>query len=70
MNILHRIKYRILTYRDTARSLNRKVVVESYLLNCASGRKPLPNQETCRRLALYLGTHDTPWPWVVEREDK
>ena len=41
--------------------LNRRVGIESYLLQCYEGKKPLPNKEVCRWLALRLGTPQEHW---------
>lgn len=35
--------------------LNRRVAVENFLLECASGKRSLPDAETCRELAYKLG---------------
>jgi len=42
-------------WRHSGDALNRRVAVEQYLLDCAAGRNPLPNADTCRELALKLG---------------
>ena len=38
--------------------LNRRVTVEQYLFDCAAGKKPLSDADTCRQLALKLGVPD------------
>lgn len=37
---------------------NRSVDVQIYLLRCAQGKEPLPDEEKCRELALDLGVPD------------
>lgn len=41
--------------RGSADALNRRAIVEQYLFDCASGKRPLPDAERCRRMALKLG---------------
>lgn len=41
-------------------SLTRRVVVENYLLKASDGRKPLPDADKCRELAIKLGV-PTDW---------
>lgn len=36
--------------------LKRRVAVEQYLFDCVDGKRPLPDKETCRLIALKLGT--------------
>jgi hypothetical protein len=50
------LKYRLRLHLGIGEELNRRVKVEQYLFDCAAGKKPLPDQATCRELALYLGT--------------
>lgn len=38
--------------------LNRRVVVEQELFDCASGKRPLPTAEQCREMALRLDVPD------------
>ena len=42
--------------------LNRRVEVENELFMMATGKKPLPDAEMCRKLALRLGTPKENWP--------
>lgn len=41
--------------RGSADELNRRAIVEQYLFDCAKGKRPLPDAERCRRMALKLG---------------
>jgi hypothetical protein len=50
------MKYLFLSFWQKADQLNRRVKVEQYLFDCANGKKPLPDIDKCRELALYLGT--------------
>lgn len=52
---LIRLKYRWLIVRDSGAELNRRVAVEQILLDCATGKRPLPDAAQCRELALRLG---------------
>ena len=52
---LRRWKYRILTFRDYGRFLNRAATVEQYLMDCHHGKRPLPDEDECRELARKLG---------------
>ena len=52
---LQRLKYRILTFRDYGKVLNRCATVEQLLLDVANGKKPEPNRDTCRAWAQKLG---------------
>ena len=52
---LRRMKYRILTFGDYGRVLNRCAQVEQYLLDCANGKRTLPSQAECRKWARILG---------------
>lgn len=40
------------------KALNRRAEVEQYLWDCVHGKKPLPDQEQCRQMALKLGVPD------------
>lgn len=42
-------------YTDRRDILNRRAEVESYLFDCANEKRPLPDKEQCRLLALKLG---------------
>lgn len=56
--MLSKIKRFLLRHRwqrDYELSLNRRAAVESELLECASGKRPLPDKEKCRELAARLG---------------
>jgi len=59
--LLTRWKYRFLIFMDGDDAMNRRVSVEIYLLDCAAGKKPLPDAAKCRELALKLGT---PTNWM------
>jgi|SRR5262245_38144563 len=58
--------------RDAPRMLNRRVDVEGVLWEVARGRREPLTPADCRALAIYLGTHDAPWPHletpVIERK--
>lgn len=56
MRFLTRLKYRLRLLINHDDELNRRVKVEQYLLDCARGKKPLPDAAKCRELALCLGT--------------
>ncbi len=43
--------------REYEAGLNRRVEVEQELFDAASGARPLPTQEDCKRLAIRLGTN-------------
>lgn len=55
MNTLQLWKYRFLKIWHSAKALNRRVEVEQYLLDCANGKRSLPDNKKCRELALRLG---------------
>ena len=38
--------------------INRRVPVEQYLLDCANGKRELPDRDKCRELAQKLGVAD------------
>jgi len=40
---------------DIAEILNRRAEVEQFLFDCFAGKRPLPDKETCRSLAMKLG---------------
>lgn len=48
-------QYRWQIVRNSGAELNRRVTVEAYLLDCAAGKRPLPDASKCRELALKLG---------------
>lgn len=50
-----RLQYRWQIIRRSGEELNRRVAVEQHLLDCATGKCPLPDAATCRALALRLG---------------
>ncbi|AUN95415.1 hypothetical protein [Pseudazoarcus pumilus] len=52
---LIRQRYRWQIVRHSGAELNRRVTVEAYLLDCAAGKRPLPDASKCRELALNLG---------------
>lgn len=58
---LTRLKYRWLMLRHHGEELNRRTGIEQWLLACAAGKKPLPDANTCRWLALRLGTPKDYW---------
>lgn len=51
-----RIAARWRIWRNLDDVLARRARVEQYLFDCAAGKRPLPDSETCRKLALKLGT--------------
>lgn len=55
MRWLIRMKYRILTFRDYGKMLNRCAAVEQILLDMYHGKKPLPDKDQCRELSRQLG---------------
>jgi hypothetical protein len=66
MNLRRRIRrlvYLWKIFRDTGSELNRRVDVENRLWAAYSGKKPLPDREECKRLALKLGIPD----WYKDR---
>lgn len=48
--------FEIHTGRPMLDAINRRVAVENALLRAAKGTTTLPDAETCRSLALHLGT--------------
>lgn len=56
--LLRRWQARWRLIRDSGERLKRRVQVEQYLFDCAKGKRPLPDAERCRRMALKLGTTD------------
>jgi hypothetical protein len=52
------MKFRILTFRDYGRVLNRCATVEQILLDMYHGKKPLPDKDGCRELSRKLGVSD------------
>jgi hypothetical protein len=44
--------------RDYEISLNRRAEVEQELFDMARGKRPLPDAEQCRKLAIRLGVPD------------
>lgn len=44
--------------RDYEKSLNRRAQVEQELFDVANGKRPLPDRDKCRELALRLGVPD------------
>ena len=39
----------------TAEMINRRAEVEQFLFDCYAGKRPLPDKDTCRALAMKLG---------------
>lgn len=52
---LRRLALRWRLWKDSAEHLNRRAAVEQHLFDAAQGKKPLPDAEKCRELALKLG---------------
>ena len=50
-----RIKARWWLLTHHGDSINRRVVVEKYLYDAYQGKKPLPDKEKCKELAVKLG---------------
>lgn len=59
--IITRAKYRLLFLFQHHKELNRRAQVEQWLFQCAAGKKPLPDENTCKWLALRLGTPKEDW---------
>lgn len=55
---LRRLRYRIAKFRSFGAEINRRAAVEAELFDMASGKKPLPTADDCRRLAIKLGVPD------------
>ena len=55
---LRRLRYRIAKFRSFGAEINRRAAVEAELFDMASGKKPLPSADDCRRLAIKLGVPD------------
>lgn len=55
---LRRLKYRILTFRDYGKLLNRCATIEQRLLDVANGKRGNVPPEECREWARYLGGND------------
>ena len=51
-----RIAARWRIWRNSGDVLRRRVAVEQFLFDCASGKRRPPTPEECRTLALKLGT--------------
>lgn len=62
MAILKRWVHRLRTWRNYGDMLNRSVGIQNELFQMAAGKKPLPDREKCRELALKLGTLTHYWP--------
>ena len=52
--ILQRLAARYRTWRSIDDVLKRRAAVEQYLLDCAGGKRPLPDAQTCQLLVLKL----------------
>jgi hypothetical protein len=52
---IQRLKARWWILRNHGKSLNRRAVVEQFLWDCFHGKRPLPDKEACKHLALHLG---------------
>lgn len=55
INHLHRLTDRLRRFRSLDTDLNDRATVELRLWAVVDGRKPPPDAEECRRLALKLG---------------
>jgi len=62
MKIYRTIKHLI----GCAKALNRRVSIETILLDMSQGRRPLPDKEECRILALKLGTPKEEWSQLLK----
>ena len=62
MSLIVRLIFRWRMIFSHGTELNRRVEVENELFMMATGKKPLPNAEMCRKLALRLGTPKESWP--------
>ena len=49
---------------DYEKTLLRRATVEQELMNCASGKCPLPDADQCRKWAIKLGVPDE---WRAEQ---
>jgi len=54
--LLYRLQARYRMLRYHGKELNRRVTVENILFSMAAGKRPLPDREECRKLAMKLGT--------------
>lgn len=61
MSFFTRWRNRLALWRDQPAELNKRAQIESFLLECAAGKRPLPDAATCRWLALRLGTPKAYW---------
>lgn len=52
---LQRLRARYRVWRNIGDDLNRRASVEAYLLDCAQGKRPLPDANKCSELAIKLG---------------
>jgi hypothetical protein len=50
-----RQKSKLRLWRSLGDQINRRAAVESYLIQCYEGKKPLPDAAKCKELALKLG---------------
>ncbi len=60
--MFNRLKARIRFLMNHGNELNRRVEIENILGQIATGKRPLPDREQCRVLALKLGTPKEYWP--------
>jgi hypothetical protein len=61
MSIVRRMKHRWHMIFNHGAEINRRVMIENYLLRCSQGKKPPPTPEVCKWLALRLGTPKERW---------
>ena len=54
--VISRLQARCTTWRNIDDVIDRRAQVEQYLFDCTGGQRPLPDAETCRLMALKLGT--------------
>lgn len=60
--LLRRLRARWHLIRHHGDHLNRRVEVENILIQCASGKRPLPDQAECMRLEKRSNTTSLPQP--------
>jgi len=70
--VMYKVVFKMKIYRTIkhligcAKALNRRVSIETILLDMSQGRRPLPDKEECRILALKLGTPKEEWSQLLK----
>jgi hypothetical protein len=59
-----RMRYMWIAMSNSSQDLNRRATVEQMLFDVAAGKRPLPDREDCRQIALYLGIRGYKQPTI------